>query len=102
LVITALNAMIDITTTRTMAGFTHPPTIVFVMLFGVALASALLAGYTMGTSSRHGSRLHMLTFATVTALTVYVILEIEFPRLGLIQVRDFDQALVDVRATMND
>jgi hypothetical protein len=102
LVFTALNARFDISTTRTMAGFTHPPTIVFVMLFGVALASALLGGYTMGTSSRRGSRLHMLTFATVTALTVYVILEIEFPRLGLIQVRDFDKALADVRATMND
>lgn len=102
LVISALNAMIDITTTRTMAGFTHPPGIVFVMLFGVALASALLGGYSMGTSTTRRSVLHMLAFATVTALAVYAILEIEFPRIGLIQVSDFDKALVDVRESMND
>jgi hypothetical protein len=31
----------------------HPPTIIFIMLFGLALASALLAGYsTAGTRSR--------------------------------------------------
>jgi len=102
LVVTALNDMIDITTTRTMAGFIHPPGIIFAMLFGVALASALLGGYAMGTSSPRRTLLHMLAFATVTALTIYVVLEIEYPRLGLIQVTDFDRALVDVRAGMNE
>jgi hypothetical protein len=31
---------------------------------------------------------------------VYVILDFEFPRLGLIRVDAFDRALVDVRASM--
>jgi hypothetical protein len=43
----------------------------------------------------------MLGFALVIAFAVYVILDIEYPRLGLIQVAAFDQALVDLRATMN-
>ena len=34
------------------------------------------------------------------ALTVFVILDIEYPRLGLIRVDAFDQALVDLRASM--
>ena len=102
LVVSALNAMIDITTTRTMASQMHPPEIIFGMLFGVALASALLAGYGMGCSSKHRSVLHIFAFATVIALSVYVILDIEFPRLGLIQVRGFDKALIDLRASMND
>jgi hypothetical protein len=34
LLLPALNAMIDITTTRTMATLMHPPAVVFVMLFG--------------------------------------------------------------------
>jgi hypothetical protein len=38
----ALNAMIDITTTRTVAAQMHPPPIVFTMLIALALASSLL------------------------------------------------------------
>lgn len=34
------------------------------------------------------------------AVSVYVILDLEFPRLGLIRVDAFDQALVELRASM--
>ncbi len=95
----ALNQMIDITTTRTMAVQLHPPVIIFAMLFLVALASALLAGYGMaGGESRRW--LHVIGFALVIALSVYVILDIEFPRLGLIRVDAFDQSLVELRESM--
>ena len=100
LLLPALNAMIDIATTRTMAVQMHPPTIVFVMLFGLALAVSLLAGYGM-TGSKVRSRFHILGFALVIAFAVYVILDIEYPRLGLIRVDAFDQALVDLRESMN-
>ncbi len=99
LLLPALNQMIDITTTRTMASKIHPPVVIFIMLFGVALASALLAGYEMaGGKSRNW--LHMVGFAAVLAMAVYVILDIEFPRLGFIRVDAFDQALVDLRQSM--
>ena len=99
LLLPALNDMIDITTTRTMAVRMHPPLAIFAMLFGLGLASALLAGYGMaGGKSRNW--LHMIGFAAVMAVAVYVILDIEFPRLGLIRVDAFDQALVELRATM--
>jgi len=100
LLLPALNAMIDITTTRTMATQMHPPTIVFVMFFGLALAASLLAGYGM-TGSKVRSWFHMLGFALVMAVAVYVILDIEYPRLGLIRVDAFDQALIDLRESMN-
>jgi len=100
LLLPALNAMIDITTTRTMATQLHPPVIVFVMLFGLALAASLLAGYGM-TGSKVRRWFHMLGFALVMAFAVYVILDIEYPRLGLIRVDAFDQALVDLRQSMN-
>jgi len=96
----ALNGMIDITTTRTMATQMDPPTVVFVMLFGLALAASLLAGYGM-TGSKVRRWFHMLGFALVMAFAVYVILDIEYPRLGLIRVDAFDQALVDLHASMN-
>jgi hypothetical protein len=100
LLLPALNAMIDITTTRTMMTQMHPPTVVFVMLFALALAASLLAGYGM-IGSRVRSWFHMLGFALVMAIAVYVILDIEYPRLGLIRVDAFDQALVDLRESMN-
>src|SRR5262245_21087002 len=100
LVLPALNAMIDITTTRTMAAYLHPPRVVFVMLFGMALAASLLAGYGM-TGGKLRSRFHMVGFAAVMAIAVFVILDIEYPRLGWIRIDAFDQALVDLRESMN-
>ena len=100
LLLPALNAMIDIATTRTMAAQLHPPMVVFVMLFVLALAASLLAGYGM-TGSKVRSRFHMLGFALVMAIAVFVILDIEYPRLGWIRVDAFDQALVDLRESMN-
>lgn len=99
LLLPALNEMIDITTTRTMATQLHPPLAIYGMLVGLALASALLAGYGMaGGKSR--SWLHVIGFAAVMAVAVYLIIDIEFPRLGLIRVDAFDQALVELRASM--
>jgi hypothetical protein len=95
LLLPALNAMIDITTTRTLALHMHPPTVIFAMLFVLALAAALLAGYGMaGNTTR--SWLHIVSFAAIITVAVYVILDLEFPRRGLIQVETFDYALVEL------
>ena len=99
LLLPALNAMIDITTTRTMAMQIHPPVVIFALLFGLALASSLLVGYGMATSKTR-NWLHMLGLAFVMAVSVYVILDIEYPRLGFIRVDSFDQALVELRESM--
>jgi hypothetical protein len=99
LLIPALNAWFDITTTRTMATEMHPPDVIFAVLFGLALTSALLAGYGMGASPAR-SWLHMLGFAAALAVSCYVILDMEYPRFGLIKVTSFDQVLVDLRQNM--
>ncbi|MBK5967110.1 DUF4239 domain-containing protein [Thiocystis minor] len=99
LLLPALNEMFDITTTRTMAAQLHPPMVVYGMLVGLALASALLAGYGMA-GGRSRNWLHMVSFPAVMAIAVYVILDIEYPRLGLIHVDAFDKALVELRANM--
>lgn len=99
LLLPALNEMFDITTTRTMATQMHPPTVIFIMLSGMALASALLAGYGMAGGKSH-NWLHIIGFAAITAAAVYVIIDIEYPRLGLIRVDAFDQALTSLRASM--
>lgn len=100
LLLPALNNMIDITTTRTMAGYTHPPAIVFVMLALMALAGGVMVGYEMsGAQSR--SWLHILGFALAIAVSFYIILDLEYPRLGLFRIDTFDQALVSLRESMN-
>jgi hypothetical protein len=71
--VSALNQMIDITT-RTMATQFHQPTIIFVMLVVLALASSLLAGYGL-TGSRSQRWIHMLGFAAILSLAIYVIFD---------------------------
>jgi hypothetical protein len=99
LLLPAINEMIDITTTRTVAAQTHPPALVFVMLLILVMASSFLAGHAMAAGKYRG-RLHMLCFALVMSATIYVILDFEFPRVGLMRLDTFDQVLVDVRAGM--
>jgi hypothetical protein len=69
------------------------------MLILLALTGALLAGAGMG-AGKDRSWIHMIGFAAATALAVYVILDIEFPRLGLIRVDAVDQVLVELRESM--
>jgi hypothetical protein len=99
LLLPALNPMFDITTTRTEAMKMHPPRIIFIMIGVLSLAAALLAGYGMA-GGRSRSWVHILGFAAVMALTVYVIVDIEYPRFGLIQVKDADLVLEELRASM--
>ncbi|TMA87034.1 MAG: hypothetical protein E6J74_30755 [Deltaproteobacteria bacterium] len=99
LLLPALNAMIDITTTRTIAAQIHPPMVIFALLFALALVSSLPVGYGMA-AGKYCSWFSRICFAVVVAVAVYVILDIEYPRLGLIRVDAFDQALVELRESM--
>jgi hypothetical protein len=100
LLLPALNQMIETTTKRTMALRIHPPTIIFGLLFLLALVCSLLAGYGMAVS-RQRSWVHILAFSLVAVITVFVILEIEYPRTSFLSVETrYDQVLVDLRASM--
>src|SRR5262245_8945240 len=100
LLLPALNDMFDITTTRAMAARIHPPFIVFLMLGILALIAALLAGYGMAAAGKSRSLFHRVAFAAVIAATVYVVIDIEYPRLGLIRVDSADSMLSSLRQTM--
>ncbi len=99
-VLPSVNEMFDLSTSRLMASRQHPPLAVFVMLGMVVLLSGLLAGFGMAKAGRQ-SPLHLFGFAAITALSIYLILDMEFPRLGLIRIDSFDRALVELRTTMN-
>jgi hypothetical protein len=99
LLLPALNSMFDIATTRTMALQLHPPRIIYALLFGLGLICSLLAGYRMA-GGQQRSWLHLLVFTVITVIIVYVMLDIEYPRSGLIRLESGDQLLVDVRQAM--
>jgi len=99
LLLPAINNMIDIATTRTMALQIHPPRIIYALLFGLGLICSLLAGFRMS-SGQHRSWLHILGFAVLTVTIVYVILDVEYPRAGLIRLQSCDELLVNLRAHM--
>jgi hypothetical protein len=100
LMLGALNEMIDITTTRLMATRMHPPGVIFAMLVVLTLAAALLAGHAMASHPRW-SWTHALALASVMSSTVYIILDLEYPRLGFIRVDAADEVLVDLRKSMD-
>lgn len=100
LLLPALNEMFDITTTRTAATSNHPPFAIFVLLFVMGAVAALLVGYATSENPAR-SRLHTVGFAAVIALSVYVILDLEYPRLGIIRIDAADQVLIDLRASMD-
>lgn len=99
LLLLALNNSFEAARLRAGASERHPPQIIYFMLFGLGLGASLLAGFGMAASQAR-SLVHMLVFATSLSAALYVITDIEFPRLGLVRVDYFDHFLEEVHANM--
>jgi hypothetical protein len=99
LLLPALNDMFDITTTRAVALQTHAPPIIFAMLAVLALLCSFLAGAATAHAT-HPGLVQSLAFPVILVVTVYVILDLEYPRAGLIRIDNVDLVLVDVRQSM--
>ena len=96
----ALLRLFEVGNLRLVANQTHAPGMVFAVLMVLAFACALLAGYGMSRSKTR-SWMHTLGFALILAISVYVILDLEYPRAGLIQLDSYDQILIDARKAMD-
>jgi F0F1-type ATP synthase membrane subunit b/b' len=96
-----LTNMFAVAKARNLVGQRHPPEIIFVMLFGLTLVGALLAGYGMA-ANKTPSWTHMVGFALSLAATVFVISDVEYPRSGLIRVDKFDQVLINALGSTPD
>jgi len=96
----ALNEMFDITSSRAIAGQAHTPLVILCALAVLALFCCLLAGYGLAGENPLGSALRMIGFALIVTLTIFVILDLDYPRVGLIRLDYADQALIDVLAGM--
>ena len=76
-----------------------PPRVIFFLLAALRLVSALLAGYAM-CSTAFRSWFCMLLFAPTISVAFFVILDLEYPRFGLIRVDEADQMFVELRNLM--
>ncbi|MCX7208713.1 MAG: hypothetical protein NT086_22580 [Proteobacteria bacterium] len=72
----------------------------FLLLAGLSFAGALLVGYDMS-DNKERSLLHTFSFAFIMSLALYVIIDLEFPRLGLINIDAADQVFIELQKSMN-
>ena len=100
LALIALASAFEVSRLREGAAEKHPPQIVYIMLFGLRTGriTACWLGHGRGRSAQQDSLWSM--FAATLAITLYVVTDIEFPRLGFIRVESFDHFLVDVYEQM--
>src|SRR5262245_20882620 len=90
----ALTSAFEVARLRAGASEKHPPQLVYVMLFGLGLGGSLLAGFRMAAATAR-SWIHMVIFAATLTVTLYAVTDMEYPRLGLIRIENFDHFLVE-------
>jgi hypothetical protein len=99
LLLPAINAMMDVTTERSVTFQAHLPTLIYGLLIFIALMSALLAGYGMAKRKKR-SLLHMILYAGCISATIYAVTDLEQPRSGLIRVDSADRAIEQMQDLM--
>ncbi len=99
--IPALNAMIDITTTRESTLKAHIPDIIIIALFILALTVTFVAGFS-STVIRKKDWIIICGFALLTSLVIYVTLDIGRPMRGLINADVGQSAMVELRGMFTD
>lgn len=95
LLVNAMDDMLDIVTLRSAAIRSHPPLSIWAMLFLIAFACAGLTGHRAGVTRNHWSFNHVLLAAVLTCV-LYVILDIEHPRHGLVRLDGENHSLVEL------
>jgi len=99
LILPPLNEAFDIAATRTAAMRTHQPIVVFITLAALAL---VCSGYLGHQAGRQGS-LHptsSIGLAAMISSVMFVIIDAEYPRVGLIHLDAASQLIADVAATL--
>ena len=92
--IPALNAMIDITTTRRAAGESTIPDSIMYFLFSLCLCSAFLLGYDR---KNKFDLIVVVGFALMLSATVFTIIDLDRPRSGLINMDIPNQKIIELR-----
>jgi hypothetical protein len=97
LLLPSLNEAFDVGETERLVRYIHPSMLIWGMLGITALASALFAGFGLSSAPTR-SRLYMICIAAVVSSALFVTIELEYPRRGLVRVDEM--ALKELRSAM--
>ena len=92
----ALNAVIDIVTTREASRTNVVPRLIIVVLGLLTVISSFLAGY--GNKGHERNPILVIAFALMTTLALYLVLELDRPRQGYINLEPAEQMMVNLRS----
>ena len=93
--IPAVNDMIDIVTTRDASRISRVPRLVLLVLLGLVLISAFVLGSDYNGKKRN--RILILGYAMAMTITLTLIVELDRPREGLINLNAIEQKMIDLR-----
>jgi hypothetical protein len=91
----SLNAMIDIVSTREAARRAAVPPMILTVMCILILVSAFLSGY--GSKNLERNKVLVLAFALMTTLALYLVVDLDKPRQGFVNLNSTEQLLVKLR-----
>lgn len=95
-ILPAISAMSDASDTQRLSQALHPPRLIMVLLAALTIVGSLVSGYLMGIEKKRDWFLTIL-FVVLMAASFAVILDLEYPRLGFINLDSVEAELVSMR-----
>ena len=97
--IPAVNRMIESVTTREASRIAKTPSLILIMLLLLIFSTTFLVGY--GNKAKKINFIMVTGFALMTTLTVYVIIELDRPRKGVINLDEAEKNITELRKQVN-
>ena len=91
----SLNDMMDIVTTREGTRRAMVPGMILIVLCVLVVISAFLSGY--GSKRLERNKVLVLAFAVMTTLALYLVIDLDKPRQGFVNLNSSEQLLEDLR-----
>ncbi len=95
-----MNAMIDIVETREAARNAKVPWMIMIILCTLILVSAFLSGY--GSKSLERNKVLVTAFAFITTLALYLVVDLDKPRQGFVNLNKTNQLIINLRDQFNE
>ena len=98
-ILTATSDMFDASENQRLSIKLHPPHVIFLTLLLITLAGSLVAGYNLGLAGEKDF-VHTIVFSSLMTGIIVIILNLEYPHVGLIGVHEFGRELISLRQQM--
>jgi hypothetical protein len=98
--IPSLNSMIDIVVTREAGRRAVVPRMIFFVLCVLILVSAFLSGY--GSKNLERNRVLVFAFAFITTIALYLVVDLDRPRQGFVNLGRAQQMIVNLRDNFSE